>query len=149
MTPSDKKQKGRELEKYIADQIVLKGLDPKARHDGASGAGNREKADISTSLLILGRQAGIEAKNQKTLSIPEWWRQTKKLENLGQEPVLAFKIHGDSLEDTKVIIYLDTFLEILKNQRGFIEREFTQTKTIEKERAIEQIISASKILERL
>lgn len=109
------RQKGKDLEDYVADEIVRLGLDPKARRDGASGAGNREKGDIITSLMVLGQNVGIECKNHKTLSIPDWWRQTKKLETLGREPVLAYKLPGDSYDGTLVTIYLSTFLELVKN----------------------------------
>lgn len=148
MKPSSAKAKGKLLEDHVADQIVAKGLDPKARRDGASGAGNREKGDIITSLSILGQNVGIEVKNQANLAIPEWWRQTKKLESLGCEPLLVFKIYGEPLEETKVVMYLDTLLEVLKNQKSWVEQAWNSSKKIEHERAIEQIISAAKILER-
>lgn len=142
------RQKGMALSNYIADQIVAKGLDPKARADGGSGSGNREKADIATSLLILGRQVGIEAKNQKVIHIGDWWKQTQKLEVLNQEPVLVYKEFGESLENAKAVIYLDTLLELLKNQKEWIDKAWTESKKLERERAVEQIISAAKILDR-
>ncbi len=111
------RQKGQILEKYICDQIRAKGLDDRVRPSFGSGSTNSEKADIWTSMMILGQNAGIEAKNQKTISIPEWWSQTRKLENLGREPVLAYKIHHAPLSDTLVTIYLDTLLELIKNQK--------------------------------
>lgn len=116
MKASSAIQKGKLLEDYIADQIVAKGIDPKARRQQGSGNGNREKADIVTSMMVLGQNAGIEAKNQKTICIPDWWRQTKKLEQLGREPILAFKLPGEGLEETKVVIYLDTLLELVAKQ---------------------------------
>lgn len=118
MKPSSAKQKGKLLEDHVADQIVVLGLDPRARRDGASGAGNREKGDIQTSLMVLGQNVGIECKNQKTLAIPDWWRQTKKLESLGREPILVYKIQGDPLEGALVTIYLDTFLRLVKLAQG-------------------------------
>lgn len=136
------------LSNYIADQIVAKGLDPKARADGGSGAGNREKADISTSMLVLGKQAGIEAKNQKVLHVSDWWAQAKKLEILGQEPILVYKEFGEPLEDSKAVVYLDTLLELIANQKGWVERAWTDTKKIERERALEQIISAAEVLKK-
>ncbi len=142
----NKRQKGMVLSNYIADQIIAKGLDPRARADGGSGAGNREKADVSTSLMVLGQQIGIEAKNHTRVHIPEWWEQTKKLETLGCEPVLVFKEFGERLEETKCVIYLDTFLELLKNQKGAVDRKHSNNQVIVRERAIEQIISAAKIL---
>lgn len=111
------RQKGQQLEKYVCEQILAKGLDTHPRPSFMSGGTNTEKADIWTSMMILGQNAGIECKNQATLHIPEWWRQTKKLESLAKEPVLVFKIYGEPLPETKAVIYLDTLLELIKNQR--------------------------------
>lgn len=109
--------KGKLLEKYVADQIREKGIDPKAYPSHGSGNGSSEKGDIWTSMMILGQNAGIECKNHTNLAIPEWWRQTKKLENLSREPVLVFKIYGEPMGETKAVIYLDTLLELIKNQK--------------------------------
>ena len=114
MKPRSAIAKGKLLEQYVVDQIRVKGLDPRAYRSFGSGSGTGEKSDIWTSMTILGQNAGIECKNQKTLSIQEWWRQTKKLESLGREPVLVFKIDHEPLGDTKCVIYLDTLLELIK-----------------------------------
>lgn len=111
-------QKGKLLEKYVADQIRGKGIDPKAYPSHGSGNSSSEKGDIWTSMMILGQNAGIECKNQATLKIPEWWKQTKKLESLAREPVLVFKIYGEPMAETKAIVYLDTLLELIKNQNS-------------------------------
>ena len=113
MKPSSAKAKGKLLEDYVADQLREKGLDLRARRETSSGAGNREKGDVWTSLMILGQNAGIECKNQATLSIPDWWRQTKKLESLGREPILVYKLPYEPLGSTLCTIYLDTLLELL------------------------------------
>lgn len=110
-------QKGKLLEKYVADQIRLKRIDTKAYPSHGSGSSPTEKGDIWTSMMILGQNAGIECKNHANLCIPEWWRQTKKLESLGREPVLVFKIYGEPMPETKAVIYLDTLLELIKNQK--------------------------------
>jgi hypothetical protein len=117
MKAKSAKAKGKLLEQYVADQIREKGIDPRAYPSHGSGSGTREKADIWTSMMVLDQNAGIECKNQATICIPEWWRQTKKLESLGREPILAFKIFGEPLAETKVVIYLDTLLELIKNQK--------------------------------
>lgn len=117
MKPQSAKQKGKLLEDYIADEIIKRGLDNRARRDGASGAGNREKSDIATNVMILGRNIGIEAKNQKTLKIPEWWRQTEKLEKVGKEPILVFKLPNDRYNNTLAVIRLDTLLDLIKYQK--------------------------------
>lgn len=114
MKPSSAKAKGKKLEDYIADKIVSKGIDGRARRDGASGAGTREKGDIITSATVFGRNLGIEAKNHKTPHIKDWWLQAQKLEVLGREPVLAYKLENEQYEETKVVIYLDTFLDMIK-----------------------------------
>lgn len=110
-------QKGKLLEKHVADQIRLKGLDPRAYPSHGSGSSPTEKGDIWTSLMILDQNVGIECKNHATLHIPEWWKQTKKMESLGREPVLVFKIYGEPMGETKAIIYYDTLLELLKEIR--------------------------------
>lgn len=107
-------QKGKNLENYIADQIKAKGLDDKAKRSIGSGSGTREKADIDTSLQILGRNIGIEAKHHNQISYMAWWKQTRELEKVGREPVLAIKQTNEDYGHTKVVIYLDTFLDMCK-----------------------------------
>lgn len=107
------RQKGKILENHIADQLVAKGIDLKARRDGGSGNGNREKADISTTMTILGQQVGIEAKNQKVVKMQEWWTQAEKLEVLGMIPLLCFKLNRDSFDNTLVTLKLDTLLDLV------------------------------------
>jgi len=116
MNPKSAIQKGKVLEEYVASEIRTKGIDSRAMRSHGSGNTNSEKSDIWTSMMILGQNAGIECKNHSTLHIPEWWKQTKKLESLGREPVLVFKQFGEPLEETKCVVYLDTLLELIKNQ---------------------------------
>ena len=112
------RQKGKDLEDKIADLLIEKGLDSKARRDSASGAGTREKGDICTSAQLFGRNLGIEAKNQETLHIPDWWRQVEKLEVLGREPILIYKLPKRNPRVRLVSIYLDTFLDMLVALQG-------------------------------
>jgi hypothetical protein len=116
MKPKSAIQKGKLLEEYVASQIREKGIDPRAYRSWGSGNGTNEKGDIWTSMMVLGQNAGIECKNQATLKIPEWWKQTKKLESLAREPMLVFKQFGEPLGETKVVMYLDSVLELIKNQ---------------------------------
>jgi len=44
------RQKGKELEKYLAMQIKVKGLDNRAYARSDSGGGSGEKTDITTNL---------------------------------------------------------------------------------------------------
>ena len=110
-------QKGKILERYVADQIRAKGIDLKAYPSHGSGSSPTEKGDIWTSMMVLGQNAGIECKNHKTLHIPDWWAQTKKLEKLSREPILVYKIHNAPMGDTLCTVYLDTLLDLIKNQK--------------------------------
>jgi len=113
-----RRAKGKELEDMVADLIVSKGLDSKARRDNASGAGTREKGDISTSAMLLGKNLGIECKNHESLHLPEWWKQVEKLEVLGREPILICKLPKRKPTIHLVSIYLDTFLDMLVALQG-------------------------------
>ncbi len=114
ITPKQALQKGKDLENYVAEQIAAKGIDVRAARSHGSGNGNREKSDIWTSMQVLGRQAGIECKHMTVLDIPGAWKQTKKLESLGYEPILVAKQTHETYDGTKVVIYLETFLELVK-----------------------------------
>ena len=135
--------KGKLLEDYVCQQIREKGLDPKAYRSHGSGNGNNEKSDIWTSLMCLGQNVGFECKNQSTLCIPEWWRQTRKLESLSREPVLVFKQFGEALEEAKVVIYLDTFLELIRNSQQ-IEISGVENEDPKKRYAIKRMIDDAK-----
>ena len=120
--------KGKVLEDYVSSQIREKGIDPKAVRSHGSGNTNTEKGDIWTSMEILGQNVGIECKNQKVIKIQDWWRQTQKLESLGREPVLIFRIDREPLEETKVVIYLDTLLELVAGQEGAVTHQDPKAK---------------------
>lgn len=110
----NKRQKGMELSNYVADRLREVGLDNRARSDGGSGAGNREKRDVATNVLINNRQLGIECKNCSKATVKSWWKQTEKLDSLGFEPVLIYKLSKERIENCKVVIYFETFLDMLK-----------------------------------
>lgn len=116
MIPKSAHAKGKQLENYISQRIREKRLDMLAMKMPGSGSG-KWKGDINTKMKVCGRPAVIEAKNQKSLHIPEWWKQTES-QVLGYgEPILAFKQFREPLEATKVVIYLDTFLELVKRSQ--------------------------------
>jgi hypothetical protein len=111
------KEKGKKLENWVMSEIIKRGLDDRAVRDGASGASNKEKRDVNTNMTILGRLAGIECKNHKIPHIKDWWEQTQRLEQLEYEPVLIYKLFGESLEESKSVIYTTTLLDLIKNQK--------------------------------
>lgn len=114
MKPSSAIAKGKELENYVCEQLIQKGLDAKAYRSKGSGSGTGEKADIWTSLTLLKRNAGIECKNHSVPHIKDWWSQTQKLEKLGREPILVYKLRGEGMSDSKAVVYLDSLLDLIK-----------------------------------
>lgn len=40
----------------------------------------------------------------------------KKLDSLGREPILVFKLHNEPLGNTLATIYLDTLLDLIKER---------------------------------
>lgn len=117
MNPKSAIAKGKALENHVCELLRAKGLDPKAYRSHGSGNGNTEKADIWTSLTILGRNVGFECKNHAVPHIRDWWEQTQKLEKLGREPVLVYKLTGENMGEAKVVIYLETFLDLIEQTK--------------------------------
>lgn len=113
LTAKGRIQKGKDLENWVVAQLVTKELDPRAKRSYGSGNSNGIKADIDTSLTILGQAAGFECKHMDKINVPEAWRQTTKLCNFGYEPILVIKQTADQYGNTKAVIYLDTLLEML------------------------------------
>ena len=128
MKPKTAIEKGKQLENYVANEIEKKGLG-KARRSIGSGSGNKEKSDIDTDLMVLNKNIGIECKNYKVAHVKDWFKQAQQLEVLGREPVVAYKLGGESYGETKVILYLDTFLDLLKRS--------TEPKTIQADKSRE------------
>lgn len=143
-------EKGQELEKWFANKINEYGLDFKAGRSKKSGAGTGEKSDIYTSLTICGRNIGVECKNHKVPHIREWWEQTQKLEIIGREPVLVFKLECEDMEESKAVVYASTLLELIKaSKRPKDEPEIKKVGYIDNGRrtliwAIEAAINALK-----
>jgi len=121
-TIKTRKEKGKKLENWISDRMMEKRLGIASKSPG-SGSGTREKADIVNSVIIVERETkekrglGIEAKNHKTPHIREWWEQTLKLEtgDSNRIPVLVYKLEGEKYFDSKAVIRLETFLDLVKD----------------------------------
>ena len=145
------KQKGKALENHIMQEIIKRGLDDRCIRDGASGASNREKRDINTNMTILGRMAGIEAKNHAVPHIKDWWEQTQRLEQLEYEPILVYKLKGEGLGDSKAVVYLSTLLDLIKNQKEQNDNEGTGIQQSDKwiiKTGIESLKKVLKVLEK-
>ncbi len=121
-TPKSRIEKGKKLENWVVDRMKEKGLGIASRSPG-SGSGNREKADISTTVRIQERETGekrglgIECKNHKNAHVKDWFEQAKKLEvgDSNRIPVVVYKLKGEKYFESKAIIYLETFLDLVKD----------------------------------
>ena len=114
ITPRGKIAKGKALENHVCEQLKLKGIDERAKRSYGSGNSNGEKSDIDTIAKVLGSAIGFECKHMDKINLAKAWRQTSKLIGLGYEPVLVYKQTADNYGDTKVILFLDTFLDMIK-----------------------------------
>lgn len=140
------------LPKYVVEEIRKRGLDDRAYARGDSGAGNKEKTDITTSMLVLGQPPGMECKRAKAYKMSEWWPQTRKLESLGYDPTLIYKLDNERFESTKVVIYLSTYLDLAKEALGIEVTQSIETPKVRKalhyvENAKLSLRSAAKELE--
>lgn len=116
---SDNVKVGAELEEHVARELRVLGLDPKARRNPDSGSGNREKADIDTSLEILGEHAHIECKNWTRHGMAAWIDHTEYGASMGHAlPVLIYKLRRDGMNKARAIIPLETLLQLLVKAQG-------------------------------
>lgn len=105
MLVSSKKKKGKLLEKFVADQF--KDIFTYAYSRADSGSGKFHKEDVSLPREI---PLHIECKNQATLDIGGWWRQTLDGCPANKHPVLIYKL---PFHDPQVYLYLDALAHVL------------------------------------
>ena len=105
-TAKSKKAKGVRLESYIADRFreVLGGV---IKRMPKSGALKDFKSDIYSDLPI-----SIEAKNQETWKVHEWWMQCTK--DAGSIAVPVLVVSRNRLKEPLVVLNFEDFLKLLK-----------------------------------
>lgn len=86
MLPKSAKAKGKRLEKWVCSR--LKTIDPHCYSRADSGSGKFHKEDITTSLPLH-----IEIKNQATLELLTWWKQTLESCPASKYPVLIYRLN--------------------------------------------------------
>lgn len=117
MNPRSKKNKGNRFENYLIEYF-RKNLDSKAHRTYGSGNG-LDKQDIRLPSFNI----EIEAKNQKTLKIIDWWEQCKRQE-FGNMAVLIFRNPRKAeFQENIVMIGLDDFSELVKKKNEIVEVE--------------------------
>ena len=84
-THASKKAKGSRLEKAVATLYRKHGFDGAMRMPLSGAIGGHMSGDISFKYHVPFK---VECKNQETVRIWEWWRQTLSQVGMNQEPVL-------------------------------------------------------------
>lgn len=117
MKPRSAKNKGNRYENWLIEYFRER-VDSKAQRTYGSGAG-LDKQDIRLPSFNV----EIEAKNQKTLKVMDWWEQCKRQE-FGNMAVLVFRNPRKAeFQENIVMMGLDDFADLVKKQNEVIEVE--------------------------
>ena len=117
MKPRSAKNKGNRYENHLIE-VLREKLDSKAQRTYGSGAG-LDKQDVRLPSFNI----EIEAKNQKTLKIIDWWEQCKRQE-FGNTAVLCFRNPRKAeFQESLVVMGLDDWIELVKKQNEVVEVE--------------------------
>ncbi len=105
------RQRGKELENFIADKLKSSGLDLQAIRQIGSGSGLR-KGDVHNSLGWT-----FEAKNTKRFDFYEAAKQVER-EAMGyQKSVIVWHPKNRPLENSVAIINFEDFITLLKSEK--------------------------------
>jgi len=99
--------KGKQLEDFVAKLLRDSGLDIKARREIGSGSGVF-KGDVSNNLDIH-----FECKNVAKMQWKETFKQIARDNVSGHKEVLVWHMPNTSLNDSKVVINIDYFIDLL------------------------------------
>ena len=101
MLNRSKKQKGKLLEKFVADELSKIFAFAYSRADSGSGLHHKEDVSLPANVPLF-----IECKNQAELSLKEWWDNTKDGCPASKYPVLVYKLNYQK-EPTVVMRFCD------------------------------------------
>ncbi len=117
MNPRSAKNKGNRFENWLIE-VLRERLDHKAQRTYGSGAG-LDKQDVRLPSYDI----EIEAKNQKTIKLIDWWEQCKSQEH-GNMAVLALRNPRKAeFQETLIVMGLDDWIELVKKQKEVVEVE--------------------------
>lgn len=117
MNPRSKKNKGNRFENHLI-QFFRENLDSKAHRTYGSGNG-LDKQDVRLPSFNI----EIEAKNQKTIKLIDWWEQCKRQE-FGSTGVLILRNpRKPEFQESLVVMDLHDFTELVKSQNETVEVE--------------------------
>ena len=117
MRPRSAKNKGNRYENHLIE-ILRERLDSKAQRTYGSGSG-LDKQDVRLPSFNI----EIEAKNQKTIKLLDWWEQCKRQE-YGNTAVLCLRNpRKPEFLESLVVMGLDDWIELVKKQNETVEVE--------------------------
>ncbi len=118
-------KKGRQYEFWVREVIAASlGLD---KEDLMIGSASESGADVYPRKEIQKKfPFAIEAKNQKTIKLKEYWLQAEKNAREGLCPAVCFRAPGITKEAKNlVIIDMETFLALIASKREHADVELT------------------------
>ena len=117
MNAKSAKNKGNRFENYLID-VFREKLDSKAQRTYGSGSG-LDKQDIRLPQFDI----EVEAKNQKTIKLIDWWEQCKRQE-FGNMGVLVLRNPRKAeFQESLVVLDLYDFIELAKRKNETVEVE--------------------------
>lgn len=115
MKPKSAHKKGNRFENYLIDYL-RENLDAGTHRTYASGRGI-DKQDV----IIPNYEIELEAKNQKTIKLIDWWEQCKSQE-FGNTGILAIRNPRKAeFQETLIVMSMDIWMELLKGKPEEIE----------------------------
>lgn len=110
-------KKGNAFEEYLIG-VMKEELDKEAKSTYQSGRG-LDKQDV----ILPNFGIEIEAKNQKTIKIIDWWEQCK-IQEYGNTGVLIFRNpRKPEFQESLVVMGMEDWIELVKNQNEVVEVE--------------------------
>jgi len=118
MNPRSAKNKGNRFENHLIE-VLKENLDSKAQRTYGSGNG-LDKQDIRLPQFDI----EIEAKNQKTIKLIDWWEQCRRQLTSGNMGVLALRNpRKPEFQETLIVMSLEDWTEMVKKQNEKVEIE--------------------------
>jgi len=109
-TPQSRKAKGRIFQQYVRDMILAKFPTLTERDVQSTGMG-QSGADVKLSEAAVKLfPYSVEAKNQETVSLWNWWEQTSANTEKGTKPLLVIK---KNRKEPLAVVTLKDFMDML------------------------------------
>lgn len=106
---SESSEKGVSLENFVAKTLQKK-LGARVSRDKRSGAGSHQKMDIND--YFQDTRLDVECKDQKIISIKQWFKQAAGGASLNRVPTVVFRAGDEVLATVRFIDLVDLLSEL-------------------------------------